>query len=84
MLTDTTPQAERVWIELWRKATVEQRLQLTFQHSADVIRMSRAALAHARPEMTPQERDLYWVELNYGRDLAERLRKHLADRKTGG
>jgi hypothetical protein len=82
MLSDTSPEAERVWIELWRQMTPQDRLQRTFRATAEVIAMSRAGLARARPELTDEERNLLWVEIHYGRPLAEKLREHLAKRKS--
>jgi hypothetical protein len=78
MLSDTKPEAEKVWIELWRKATPTERLARTFRMSSWAIQRSRAALAAARPELSPRERDLWWVELNYGKPLADKVRAHLA------
>jgi hypothetical protein len=80
MLSDTKPEAEKVWIELWRKATPTERLQRALSVTDMVLRMSRQAIAKARPEMSPRDRDLFWVELNYGRETAQRLREHLARR----
>jgi hypothetical protein len=80
MLSDTSPAAERVWIKLWREMPESQRLGRALSLSRSVIAASRAALAEAQPQLSPRERDLRWVEINYGRALAERLRAHLKSR----
>jgi hypothetical protein len=77
MLSDTTDQAERVWIELWRQKSPAFRLQRALALSAEVIARSRAAIARAVPVWSKQQCDLFWVEVHYGRDLADRLREHL-------
>ncbi len=42
--------------------------------SAHMITMSRRAVREAHPEMTEAEALLEWVAINYGRELAEKLR----------
>jgi hypothetical protein len=58
MLSDTHPDAEAVLIGLLRQATVEQRLARTVQLTQMVRDMARQAIAQARPELSPRERDL--------------------------
>ncbi len=81
MLSDTSPEAERVWIELWRKATPERRLERTLAVTDFVVTASRAAIAKARPDLSPREQKLFWVENTYGRKLADELREHLNERE---
>ncbi len=77
MLSDTSPEFEKVWIEMWRQKSPSFRLQRTFALSDQVIARSRAAIYAAHPEWSKHECDLFWVELNYGKELANRLREHL-------
>jgi hypothetical protein len=78
--TDTHPDAERVQIERLRQMTVAQRAELMWSLSAMAIRLSRRALRRANPDATEDEISVLFVELHYGRDLAERFREHLATR----
>jgi len=77
MFSDTTPEAEQVQIELLRKATVAERIARVRSLSALAISLSRRAIARANPEMTPEEVNLKFVELHYGKRLAEELREYL-------
>lgn len=77
---DTAPDAERVQVALLRAAPVARRLHLAFTLSATVIGVARRALARARPQATPQELDLRFVELHYGADAAAGLRADLGRR----
>ena len=45
--------------------------------TATAISLSRRAIARAHPELSPEEIDLKFVELHYGKQLAAGLRKYL-------
>lgn len=77
MLSDTSPEAERVQIELLRKATIAQRIGLARSLTALVVRMSRSAIARANPGLSPEELDIKYVEITYGSELADGLRERL-------
>jgi hypothetical protein len=80
MLSDTHPDAEKVQIELLRKATFAQRWAKMASLTAYAINLSRRAIAEANPGLDQRELDLKFVELSYGRELADRLRTHLEGR----
>jgi hypothetical protein len=77
MLSDTHPDAEKVQIELLRRATPEQRLRIAINLTATVVNLSRRTIATLNPELSPEELNLKWVELCYGKELASRLRSYL-------
>jgi hypothetical protein len=77
MLSDTHPDAERVQIELMRQASVADRVAIMRSMTNLAIRMSRQAIAEAHPEFNSQEVALYWVELHYGKKLADELREYI-------
>ena len=81
MLTDTHPDAERVQIELIRKASVAERIRRMRSLTTVATKLSRRAIAEANPDVSRQEVDLMWVELHYGKELAEGLRKYRNERK---
>ncbi len=81
---DTSPEAERVQIDLLRSAPVSRRLRLAWSLSATVIGVARHALARKSPHLSQQELDVRFVELHYGRDLAAELRRDLALRRREG
>ena len=80
MLSDTHPDAERVTLELARRATGAQKIAQLRSHTALVIGLSRQAIARANPQLDQREVDMLWVEHAYGKDLATRLRHYLEAR----
>ena len=71
---DTDPKAWAVQLELLRAAGLARRGRMCLSMSAHMISMSRRAVRQARPELSEAEALLEWVAINYGRDLAEKLR----------
>jgi hypothetical protein len=66
--------------ELFRTAPVARRLRIALNLSATVIAAARRAIARADPHASRQERDLRFVEVHYGADLAAALRADLRRR----
>ena len=75
--SDTSPEAERVQLELLRRAGEARRFQLLRSLTATVIDASRRALLEAMPGASEQEVLLRWVELHYGKTLADGVRSRL-------
>ncbi|MBM4048059.1 MAG: hypothetical protein FJ279_23400 [Planctomycetes bacterium] len=75
--SDTHPEAERVQVELLRQASVQTRLSLALSLSETAMSLSRRAIRRARPGISEQEVGLAFVELHYGRELAERVREYV-------
>jgi len=80
-ITDTSPEAERVQLELLRRATVERRLRLALSLSSSVIALSREGLRRRMPGAREEEVGLRFVELHYGPEIAAAVRIHLLDRR---
>ncbi len=79
---DTHPDTEKVLILLIRKASSTQKLNQVRSLSQTVIRLSKRALARANPNLSKREVDLLFVSHHYGKELADRLRKYLEERKV--
>ena len=77
MLTDTHPEAEKVQMDLIRRASVAKRISLMRSLTATLIALSRQGIAKANPGMSNQEVDLRWAEINYGKTLADEVRDYL-------
>lgn len=77
---DTRPEAELVQIELLRKATTERRLELGLSLSQEALGIARQAIARANPFAGEEDQKLLFVEVTYGKDLADRVRAYLAGR----
>jgi hypothetical protein len=74
---DTDPDAERVQIDLLRRAGASRRTQMALSLSAQVIGLARGAIQRSLPEASAIEANLRFVEVHYGPELAEELRRHL-------
>ena len=74
---DTTPQAEKVQIELIRQSSVAKRISIVRSLTQTAMFLSRRAIQRANPSLSEREVDLLFVELHYGKDLAERLRSYM-------
>lgn len=82
MLSDTSPEAEKVQIELLRKMSVAERLGRVREWSRMLVHLSRQGLARANPGIDNRGLDLLWVEQQYGRDLAVKLQEYLEKRSS--
>jgi len=80
MFSDTSPEVEKVQIELLRKATNAQRLAMALSMTDLAIGLARRAIARANPGLSRRELDLKFVEVHYGKPLAERVREYLKGR----
>lgn len=78
---DTDPEAERVQIELLRRAGPARRAAMALDLSAMVIELARRAIRRNMPGASEQEVGVRFVELHYGRDLAAELRRFLDARR---
>ncbi|MEX0776390.1 MAG: hypothetical protein WD042_11855 [Phycisphaeraceae bacterium] len=77
MLSDTSPEVEKVWIEMWREKSPTYRVQKALRLTAQMRNLSYAGLKRARPDMTPAQINAWFLELLYGRELLEKVRDRL-------
>jgi len=75
---DTSPEAYRVQIDLLRRASPARRFALMSSLTRFAVEASRRALRDLHPEEDERAIALRWVAVHYGKDLAARLRAHLA------
>jgi hypothetical protein len=80
-ISDTDPESARVQLELIRRASPGRRLSLALSLSRTVLGLSRCGLARRMPGASEEEVGLRFVELHYGRELAEAVREDLAHRR---
>jgi hypothetical protein len=74
---DTHPEVERVQIELLRKAGVARRLELGLALSQEAFELSWEGIRRANPNASEEELRLIFIEVNYGKELASRVRAYL-------
>jgi hypothetical protein len=80
-LDDTPPEEEKALIEWLRKKTPSQRLELGLSLTQANLERIREDIRQANPNASKEELDLIFVEVNYGEELAERVRTYLARRR---
>lgn len=79
--SDTDPETERVHLDLLHRAGPARRGQMALSLSATVIGLARSAIRRSLPGATEDEVCLRFVELHYGRELADGLRRDLLRRR---
>jgi hypothetical protein len=72
--------ADRVQIELWRRATCDRRSEVAGRLSADVMRLARRAIAEAFPDLDQWGQRIKFMEVHHGRELAARFERYLERR----
>ena len=77
MLTDTHPEAEAVQQELLRRKSAAEKFAIVRALTATVVSLCRQGIRERHPEFDDREVDIHFVEMNYGRELAEGLRRRL-------
>ena len=78
---DTSPEAERVQIELIRKASPAKRFTIMEVWSQFLIEANKQGIRKNRPDLSEEEVGLTFVANNYGQALADQLREDLSRRK---
>jgi hypothetical protein len=78
---DTSPEAERVQIELIRKASPAKLFSLVNSLSRTMIQASRDTIRQLHPHASEEELALIFIELYYGKGLSDRVRADLERRK---
>jgi hypothetical protein len=81
--TDTSPEAEDVQLDLIRRMPPSERALKSLRMTTRLIRECKAAIARNRPELSPQEVGIAFIELNYGRELAAAVQRYQSDRANG-
>ncbi len=74
---DTTPKVEKIWIDLIRTKTNQEKYHQTCALSQSAISLSKRAIMRANPNSTQSQLDLLFVEYHYGLDLKVKLKNYL-------
>jgi hypothetical protein len=78
---DTSPEVERVQIELLRQAGPTRRFALARSLSQTVMQLARGGIRRRHPDVDEEEVGLIFIATHYGRGLAEQVRADLARRR---
>jgi hypothetical protein len=73
---DTSREAEQIQRELLSEKSPAERLMLAARLSHEVIQASKRAIARVHPEFTPRQVGHMFIELHYGRELADAVRQY--------
>lgn len=73
-LDDTHIEARAVQAEILRRMTPAQRFAMLERMTGDTTRWSREGLREVMPGAREQDVILRWIEIVYGRDIANRVR----------
>ena len=68
-------------LELLRAASPARRAGLALRLSSSLVHAARQTLARLHPELDDVGVRLLWAEHHYGKELADRVRRHLATRR---
>ncbi len=80
---DTSPEMERVQIELIRKATPAKLFGLVRSMSQTMIEASIRNIRKLHPDASQEEITLIFVELYYGKKVANLVRSQIEKRRSG-
>ena len=80
---DTSPEAERIQIELIRKMSPAKKFNLVRSMTRTMIQASRENIRSLHPDLNEKDLNLLFIELYYGKDLATRVRIYQERWKAG-
>ncbi len=80
---DTSPEMERVQIELLRKASPAKIFGLVRSMSQTLMQASRENIRKLHPDASKEELTLIFVELYYGEEIASLVRTQMERRRNG-
>jgi hypothetical protein len=80
---DTSPEIERVQIELIRKASPAKIFSLVRSISQTLMQASRENIRKSHPDASKEELTLIFVELYYGEEIADLVRTQMKRRSSG-
>jgi len=78
---DTEKTAENVQLELLRAKTPAQRSRLACSLTHTAIFHAKRAIERAHPGLSQEERDLLFIDVHYGKELAGDVRAYLQERR---
>jgi hypothetical protein len=82
-VTDTSPDAERLQLDLIRAMSPTARATRAMQLTNQMLRLAKDAIRRRHPEFTDEQVGIRFIELHYGETLGREVRLHL-ERRRGG
>lgn len=78
---DTRPEAEQILVALLRNKSIATRFSTIRSLSQTTIELSKRAIARANQGMDDDQLNLLFVDLHYGKELAQKFEKHLKKKR---
>jgi hypothetical protein len=72
-LSDTTPEARRVYFDILRRMTPAERVQVAMELTAAADELLRAGVRRSHPEAQGEEFDYQVLRARYGQELADKV-----------
>ncbi len=79
---DTHPKTEKILISLFRNQSISKKLSHVRSLSQTTIQLSKRAIAKANKNMSDEQINLLFINYHYGKELAEKVGKYLAQRRS--
>jgi hypothetical protein len=76
-VNDTHPEAARVQFRLFREAGPKRRLAMATALTNQTWRMAHEALSRAHPDLSELQRQIMFVRIHYGPELAAKVEAKL-------
>ena len=73
---DTHPKAEAGQVELLRKASVSDRLEIVWSLSRTVSQLALEGIRRAHPDASQEEILLLYVSIHYGQETVDKLHRY--------
>ena len=80
LASDTTRDADEVQLRLLRAASPVRRCQLAFALSDTTRHLARRGIDRRYPNLSERERDLVFLRVHYGTEIADSVKETLAGR----
>jgi len=74
--SDTPPEIEKARLRLLREKCPTERLMMAVRLSDEVRRASKRAISRTHPELSPREQAHLFIEMHYGKELADAVRAY--------
>ncbi len=83
-LSDTSPEAQKVQIDLLRKAGSARRTMMAINLSHTAMELSKRAIRRANPELSEFEIKIRFLALCHGEELAKKVEKVMIQKGLNG
>lgn len=80
--TDTHPRSEAIQISLLKKQGIAKKFAQVCSLSQTTIQLSKRAIARKHKNFDDQQINLLFIDLQYGKELANRVREYLNSRRN--